>query len=107
MQHQQAEDNMKTLNFQSVEEFETLFKKKTLDVTDTIVDCIESAMSDNLKSADLFRVTIEQGDHSYVIALVRSEWSKALQSCLDYYHEHNHADQAIDTWKLLELAKVW
>lgn len=98
---------MKDLKFSSVEEFETLFKKKTLDITDTIVDCIESAMSDNQKSADLFRVTIEQGDHSYVVSLVRSEWAKALQSCLDYYHTNNHSDQAIDTWKLLELAKVW
>lgn len=98
---------MKDLTFKNIEEFETLFKKKTQAVTDTIVECVEAAMTNNLRSADLFRVTIEEGDYSYVISLLRSEWSKALQSCLDFYHDNNQVDAAIDTWKLLELAKVW
>ena len=98
---------MKELHFNTPEEFETLFKKKTLEVTDTIVEAIEEAMQSNRRSANLFHVTFETSDHGYDITLVRAEWKNALQSCLDYYHKANESDKAIDTWKLLELAKVW
>lgn len=98
---------MDKLHFRTVEEFETLFKQKSKSVTDSIVSGIEKAMQDSDRSAKLFEITFDNYDRVYEISLPSSQWAESLQSCLDYYHKENLSDQAIDTWKLLELAKVW
>lgn len=98
---------MRNLHFKDPLEFESLFKMKTREVTDTIVDSIEEAMTAGKKTAYLFRITFDTYDLGYEITLVQSEWKSALQSCLDFYHENECIDEQISTWKLLELAKVW
>ena len=97
---------MVKLNFTSTEEFETLFKTNNKKVTDGIVMGIESAMATRKKSADLFEISFDTIDIVYEIALPQSQWVMALENCLDFYHRENEADAAIDTWKLLEAAKV-
>ena len=98
---------MKRLHFESTEQFEDLFKSKAKDVTDAIVEAIEIAMSNSKKSALIFEITFDQADMMYEISLPVSQWSTALQKCLDHYHELGLTDEQIDTWKLLEAAKVW
>lgn len=99
---------MVKIQFEHPAEFETLFKKKTEKVTDAIVQGIEQAMMDNKKVADLFEVSFSTVENAYVISLNRVEWVGALTSCLDHYHESgSDPDKAIDTWKLLEAAKVY
>ena len=98
---------MVKLHFNSPEEFNSIFKRQSIKVTNAIVLAIEKAMADGKRTAMLFEITFEEHDNLYEISLPSSQWATALQSCLDHYHQENMADEAIDTWKLLEAAKVW
>lgn len=98
---------MVRLDFNSPEEFERLFRSKDLKVTDAIVSGIEEAMQSNKHSADLFEICFDESDIMYEISLPKKQWSIALQSCLDLYHQREETDKCIDTWKLLEIAKAW
>ena len=98
---------MVKLHLRDTEEFEELFRNKTLKVTNHIVEGISEAMQKNIKSADLFEISFEGVEMVYEISLPQAQWSTALQSCLDMYHEHDMHDECIDTWKLLEASKVW
>ena len=95
------------LHFQNTNEFEKLFKVKDKEVTDAIVNGIQTAMQKNKRSADLFEVSFADTEIGYSISLPIAEWPVALQSCLDHYHALNMTDEQIDTWKLLEAAKAW
>ena len=98
---------MVKLHFKNTDKFEILFRSKTLKVTDAIVLGIEKAMLANIKQANLFEITFEDVETAYEISLNRSEWTNALENCLDHYHSLEMADQQIETWKLLEASKVW
>ena len=98
---------MKKLHFESTEQFVTLFKTRTKDVTDAIVESIELAMNNSKRTALIFEITFEEAEMMYEISLPVSQWPVALQKCLDHYHELGLTDEQIDTWKLLEAAKVW
>ena len=98
---------MVRLHFETTEEFTELFKAKKVATTESIVTGIEKAMQKNAKSAELFEVTFGDTDRMFEISLPRSQWVDALESCLEHYHELSLADEAIDTWKLLEAAKLW
>ena len=95
------------LHFENTNEFEGLFKSKKLAVTQGIVQGIEEAMKRDVKRADLFQLSFGDSEMMYELSLPRSQWVVALESCLEHYHELQLADDAIDTWKLLEAAKVW
>lgn len=95
------------IHFENTDEFEELFKAKKKATTDSIVTGINDAMQRNDRSALLFEITFEQVDRMFEISLPQSQWVTALESCLDHYHELEETDLAIDTWKLLEAAKVW
>lgn len=97
---------MHKLHFKTPDEFEGLFKGRNEKVTDLIVVGIEKAVMNRKKMADLFEITFDEVEEAYTISLPEKEWNHALQSCLDFYHEHNcDPDKAIDTWKLLETIK--
>jgi len=98
---------MVKLHFKNTDKFELLFRSKTLKVTDAIVLGIEKAMLNNKKQANLFEITFEEVETAYEVSLNRSEWQSALENCLDHYHSLDLADKQINTWKLLEAAKVW
>lgn len=98
---------MVKLHFTSTDEFETLFKNKSIKVTNAIVEGIQSAMQGGKKTAPLFEITFQEVDSLYEISLPQSQWTSALQHCLDHYHKEDMTDEAIDTWKLLEASKVW
>jgi len=98
---------MVKLHFESTGDFESLFKSKKKSVTDSIVMGIEEAMQKGKRTANLFEVTFAQADMMYEISLPKSQWQQALEQCLEHYHSLDLADEAIDTWKLLEAVKVW
>ena len=97
---------MKKLNFNTTEEFEQLFDKKNEAVTDAIVQSIEQAIMERKSTAKVFSITFADYDMCYEISLPKAEWIASLDSCLNYYHEYNCVDKAIDTWKLREAAKT-
>lgn len=98
---------MVKLHFETTEEFEKLFSRKTKEVTDAIVDSISKAMNKGARTAVIFEISFEQVDMSYEISLPSSQWVVALEKCLEFYHNTSDSDNAIDTWKLMEAAKVW
>lgn len=98
---------MVKLHFESTADFEATFKSKNKEVTDSIVKAIENAMTNSTKRALVFELTFDNADTMFEVSLPQSQWEDALQSCLDHYHELELADQQIDTWHLLEAAKVW
>ena len=98
---------MVKLHFSTTEEFEGLFKRKTLSVTRSIVSGIEKAMQANKRTAPLFEITFDQVDMMYEISLPQSQWQHALESCLEHLHAQNLPDEEIDCWKLIELVKSW
>ena len=98
---------MVKLHFNTTDEFEVLFKRKTLSVTRSIIKGIEKAMQGNKRSAQLFEITFEGADNMFEIALPQKEWVVALESCLEHLHSQDLPDEQIDCWKLLEAAKAW
>ena len=98
---------MVKLHFKTTEEFEGLFKSKKKSVTDSIVMGIEKAMQKGRRTANLFEVSFADTEVMYEISLAKSQWEPALEQCLDHYHSLSLSDEQIDTWKLLEAAKVW
>lgn len=99
---------MVKLHFSTTEEFEGLFKSKTLAVTRAIIQGIEEAMQGNKRSACLFEVTFEEAEMAYEISLPQNQWTIALESCLKHLHRtDNTSDEQIECWKLLEAAKSW
>jgi len=97
---------MKKFQFNSTEQFQDLFSTRNLEVTDAIVEGIENAMVHRKRTAKIFSVTFANYEVAYEISLPKVEWVGSLDSCLDFYHENNETDKAIDTWKLRETAKV-
>lgn len=97
---------MVKLHFNTTDEFEQLFKKKTLSVTRSIVSGIEKAVQNKKKVAPLFEITFEEVDLAYQISLSRSQWVHALENCLNHLHQEELTDEQIDCWKLLELVKT-
>jgi len=97
---------MVKLHFNTTDEFEGLFKRKTLSVTRSIIQGIEKAVQNRKKTAPLFEITFEEVDMMYEISLPRSQWQFALENCLEHLHTEDLADEQIDCWKLLEAIKV-
>ena len=98
---------MVKLHFNSTEEFDSLFKRKSLSVTRSIIQGIEKAMQSGKRTAPLFEITFEEVDMMYEISLPQSQWQNALENCLEHLHTQDLADEQIDCWKLLEAVKVW
>lgn len=98
---------MDKLHFRSTEEFEDIFKPKRKYVTDVIVNSIEQAILGNKRTANLFEITFDNVELAFEISLPRSQWVFALENCVKHYHELELVDEQIDTWKLLEAAKVY
>ena len=96
---------MVRLHFNNTSEFEGLFKRKTLQVTRTIVDGVQKAYTSNKRSAPLFEITFDDVDTMYEISLPKSQWPMALEHCLDHLHKEDLADEQIDCWSLLESLK--
>jgi len=98
---------MVKLHFNTTDEFEGLFKRKSLSVTRSIIQGIEDAMQKNKRTAPLFEITFEQADNMFEISLPKSQWVTALESCLEHLAAEELPDEQIDCWKLLEAAKSW
>ena len=97
---------MTNLHFENLEEFTTLFREKNKEVSDAIRIGVEKAMMNRKKTAELLQLTFADAEDAYEITLPEAIWETALESCLNFYHENDHHDEAIDTWKLLEAVKA-
>lgn len=96
---------MVKLHFNTTDEFEQLFKRKSLSVTRTIVSGIEEAVQKRKKTASLFEITFEEVELAYEISLPKSQWQPALENCLEHLHSEDLTNEQIECWKLLEVVK--
>ena len=96
---------MKKLKIDSLEELESIFREKSEDMTTAIRDSIQEALEKKKKTAVLFEIEIEGMENVFEISLSSKEWSIALENCLRHYQEWEMADDAIDTWQLIQKIK--
>jgi len=93
---------MKKLKIDSLEELENIFREKSEDMTTAIRDSIQEALEKKKKTAILFEIEMEGIENVFEISLSSKEWGIALENCLRHYQEWEMADDAIDTWQLLQ-----
>ena len=96
---------MRKLQMQSLEELESIFREKSVDMTNNIKECIQEAISKKKKAALLFEIEIEGLDTAFEISLTSKEWITALENCLRHYEEWEMGDEAIDTYLLIKQLK--
>lgn len=97
---------MKRVQIESVKDLEGIFKEKSVDMTDTIRDSIQEAISNSKKTAQLFEIEIDGVENTFEISITSKEFQTALENCLKHYHEWEMYDDEIDTWQLLEKIKL-
>ena len=96
---------MRKLQIESLEELETIFRERSVDMTNNIREGIEEAMKSKKKTAILFEIEIDGMDTSFEISLTSKEWITALENCLKHYSEWEMGDEAIDTYLLIKELK--
>jgi hypothetical protein len=96
---------MRKLQIESLEELESIFRERSVDMTNNIREGIEEAMKNKKKTAILFEIEMNGMDTSFEISLTSKEWIIALENCLKHYEEWEHSDDAIDTFLLLKTLK--
>lgn len=96
---------MKKLEIESLDELETMFREKSVEMTDNIKNSIQEAFTAKRKVAQLFEIQMEGVDGSFEISLSKKEWIIALENCLRHYEEWEHSDDAIDTFLLIKNLK--
>jgi hypothetical protein len=97
---------MRKLQIESLEELESIFREKTLDMTTNIRDSIQEAINKKKKTALLFEIEMDGMDTSFEISLTSKEWITALENCLKHYEEWEMGDEAIDTYLLIKELKL-
>lgn len=96
---------MRKLQIESLDELESIFREKSVDMTNNIRDGIQEAFEKKKKTALLFEIELEGMDTSFEISLTSKEWVTALENCLRHYEEWGMSDDAIDTWQLIQKIK--
>jgi hypothetical protein len=96
---------MRKLEIESLEELESIFRERSVDMTNNIREGIEEAMKAKKKTAILFEIFMDGMDTSFEISLPIKEWTTALENCLKHYQEWEMADEAIDTYLLIKSIK--
>jgi hypothetical protein len=97
---------MRKLEIESLEELESIFRERSVDMTNNIREGIEEAMKNKKKTAILFEIFMDGMETSFEISLSKREWITALENCLKHYSEWEMGDEAIDTYLLIKELKA-
>ncbi len=97
---------MKKLQIESMQDLETIFKERSVEMTTNIRDSIQEALKKKKKTALIFEIEVEGLDSSFEVSLTHKEWISALENCLKHYEEWEMGDDAIDTYLLLKELKA-
>lgn len=90
------------LTFETIDEFQKLFKEKNLEITEHIFNGIRSAVKSNAYTANLFDISLEGDENVYEISMSRDKWPEALEQVKMYYHDFSEYDKAIDAHLLIQ-----
>ena len=93
---------MKKLQIESMQDLETIFKERSVEMTTNIRDSIQEALKKKKKTALIFEIEVEGLESSFEVSLTQKEWISALENCLKHYEEWEMGDDAIDTYLLLK-----
>ena len=96
---------MKKLQIESLEELNSMFKHKTVDITTSVRDSIQEAFVNKKRTALLFEIEMDGMDTAFEISITTKEWETALQNCLSHFREWGMQDDEIDTWQLIQKIK--
>ena len=97
---------MKKLQIESMQDLETIFKERSVEMTTNIRDSIQEALKKKKKTALIFEIEVEGLESSFEVSLTHKEWISALENCLKHYEEWEMGDDAIDTYLLLKELKA-
>jgi len=97
---------MRKLEIESLEQLESIFRERSVDMTNNIREGIEEAMKAKKKTSTLFEIVMDGMDTSFEISLSKKEWIIALENCLKHYSEWEMGDEAIDTYLLIKELKA-
>jgi len=97
---------MRKLQIESLEELEGIFRERSVDMTNNILEGIEEAFNKKKKTAILFEIEMDGMDTAFEISLTSKEWLTALENCLRHYEEWEMGDEAIDTYLLIKELKA-
>jgi len=94
---------MKHLHFKDADEFKDNFDFKTIEKTDYLVELITEAIKEERESIEVYEFTFDdEGTLSYIVSLLKEEYEKALNNCIEVYREAEDSDRVIDTYLLLK-----
>ena len=96
---------MRKLQVESLEELESIFREKSVDMTNNIREGIQEARDKKKKTATLFEIEVDGLGTVFEISLTTKEWITALENCLRHYEEWEMGDEAIDTYLLIKELK--
>ena len=96
---------MRKLEIESLEQLESIFRERSVDMTNNIREGIEEAMKNKKRTALLFEIEMDGMDTTFEISLTSKEWITALENCLKHYSEWEMGDEAIDTYLLIKELK--
>tara|TARA_R110000796_G_scaffold9485_1_gene32306 strand:- start:14 stop:316 length:303 start_codon:yes stop_codon:yes gene_type:complete len=95
---------MEFFEFESMEEFDTLFDSKDREsvtkVTTAIFTGIQSAIQNKEDEAELFSLSFKNLDDGLEVCLPRDQWDIALNNCQKNFHDMEMFDTAIDVYNL-------
>ena len=97
---------MRKLEIESLEQLESIFRERSVDMTNNIREGIQEAMKNKKKTAILFEIFMDGMETSFEISLSKREWITALENCLKHYSEWEMGDEAIDTYLLIKELKA-
>jgi len=97
---------MKKLQIESMQDLETIFKERSVEMITNIRESIQEALKKKKKSALIFEIEVEGLESSFEVSLTHKEWTSALENCLKHYEEWEMGDDAIDTYLLLKELKA-
>jgi hypothetical protein len=97
---------MRKLEIESLQELESIFRERSVDMTNNIREGIEEAMKSKKRTAILFEIFMDGMETSFEISLSKREWITALENCLKHYSEWEMGDEAIDTYLLIKELKA-
>ena len=94
------------LEFDTIKEYESYFKKNKVEVAKTIAKSISEAYDNEKEEAFVFEIGFEGNDQIvYEVSVEKDQWEQSLEACLKIFTDHDENDEAIDTYLITKKIK--
>jgi len=96
---------MKVFKTETFEDFIKRVEGRDLEISTEIYSKIMRGHKRGFKKVKVFTVSLNNGDH-FDFEIDRSEWSKALNTCLEAFAENDMFEECIEITTVLKQLKV-